>query len=601
MDTGKFLRKKTIKHDIVSNVFSNTLVAYILSTISYAVGPLADGAVIGNFYGVDCVAAYGMVWTAVLIYALIGGVSGGGSRNLYTGLLGNGRVDAANRVFTTAMLFCGILSAILTALTFVFPHSVAGLLGANGNAENLAPLMEAYLMGFAPGVIFMNGAKVLSGYMSIDSDNKINIYAVIAMSVVDILGDLAAVFIFHGGLFALGLATALGNLVYFCVLSTHFLKKNHILKYHFEGILKEAPETVKGILKNGAPAGMTRVAGAAGGIIINHLLAATAMSETIAAYGVFKSVSSLFNALYLGVADTVWILSSVYYGEEDKEALNRLQLTAFRVGMVITCIPALILLLIPEPFARIYIGSAGGEAMNLAKEAVRVLAVCMPLYLIVYIFDDYLMGTKHLRAANLYSFFLEGGCLVPSVYIMIKAAGGRGAYLGCCLCLAVMIAAAFIYIQTCGYGKNFDARRLLLNKNFGTDVGRELTFSAKNTKGVVGMARLSKLFCQENGIEKGRAENLSLCVEEMAMNIMEHGFSDGKPHVIDIRFLIKEDELILRIRDDCVPFDPLEQYDMLRSEEGNRLKNIGIKLTVKHSRDIQYYSVSGTNNLIIRI
>ncbi len=43
----------------------------------------------------------------------------------------------------------------------------------------------------------------------------------------------------------------------------------------------------------------------------------------------------------------------------------------------------------------------------------------------------------------------------------------------------------------------------------------------------------------------------------MAGNVVEHGFTkDKKRHAIDLRVTVKDSDVILRIKDDCVPFDP---------------------------------------------
>lgn len=119
---------------------------------------------------------------------------------------------------------------------------------------------------------------------------------------------------------------------------------------------------------------------------------------------------------------------------------------------------------------------------------------------------------------------------------------------------------------------------------------------------VVGTSRLAGMFCVENNISETNANILSVCIEEMADNIISHGFDDGKDHNIDIRILIKEGELILRMRDDCRPFDPMEQYNIMRKTDNkDKLKNFGIRLAVNMSKEVRYLSTLGTNNLIIKI
>ena len=150
-------------------------------------------------------------------------------------------------------------------------------------------------------------------------------------------------------------------------------------------------------------------------------------------------------------------------------------------------------------------------------------------------------------------------------------------------------------------GDSFGEKRLLVPREFGIAAGEEISISADTMTEVVGMSRIAGLFCQENGIDRKKANVLALCVEEMGRNIIEHGFTDGKEHTIDIRILIKDGELMLRIRDDCRPFNPVERYELIRQQEEDPTKNIGLRLVSKMSRSVQYLSALGINSLIIRI
>ena len=190
---------------------------------------------------------------------------------------------------------------------------------------------------------------------------------------------------------------------------------------------------------------------------------------------------------------------------------------------------------------------------------------------------------------------------MPAVWILTRIMGGRGAWFAPLVSLIVMTLAAYLYIMRNRQGENFHTKRLLLCEGFGADEGKELSISADTMLEAVGMARIAGQFCRENGIEQKKAYTLALCVEEMTALILEHGFADGRPHKVDIRILIKKSELILRIRDDCKPFNPLERYEMIKEDPDNTGKNLGIRMVVGMSSDMKYYTASGTNNLIIRV
>lgn len=598
---NSFLKKRgKTEHTIVRTVFVRSLVTYVLNATTWAIGTIVDGIIIGNYLGVEAMAAYGMIWPVTLLFGLIGGILSGGSRNIYTKLAGQGHLEEANRVFSLACGLAALLSLVVIGAITAFAGPIAGLLGATGQNAHLQVLVSRYLTGIMLGLPFDSIAKILSGYLGMDSDYRRVITATVAMTVTDIVGDYLAVTVFDGSMFLMGLTTAIGQLVYCAVLSTHFLRKNRMLRVTFRK-LRSTVRHIPAILANGTPAGTTRISSALGGILVNRILSAAATGTYIAAFSINKSLASLVSALYLGVADTVWTLSSIYYGEEDRKALHDLQANAYRIGIPLSLAVAGVFFLVPRFFAGIYFGSADAETLSLASEAVRFFSLCVPLYLVVYIFVDYLMGIGRLKEANIFGFILEFGASVPVVWGMVRLFGGRGVWYASPVTLLIVLICSFLYILRWREGDSFRDKRLLVDADFGAERGSELNISADSKTEVLGMSRLAGLFCRENGIDEKKANALALCIEELGCNIIDHGFNDGRPHCIDIRILVKDGELILRIRDDCQSFNLPEQYAMRQVQENDPTKNVGIRMVMKMSRDVQYLSTMSTNNLIIRI
>ena len=102
------------------------------------------------------------------------------------------------------------------------------------------------------------------------------------------------------------------------------------------------------------------------------------------------------------------------------------------------------------------------------------------------------------------------------------------------------------------------------------------------------------------GIDRRRAFFSGLCLEEMAGNVVLHGFTkDRRPHSLDIRVSHKGDDVILRLRDDCVAFNPLERARIMDTDDG--MKNVGIRLAHKIAKDFRYQNLLGLNVLLMRI
>ena len=103
-------------------------------------------------------------------------------------------------------------------------------------------------------------------------------------------------------------------------------------------------------------------------------------------------------------------------------------------------------------------------------------------------------------------------------------------------------------------------------------------------------------FCAENHITDRHAKILGLAVEEIASNVVKYGYRGGK-NFMDISFIIQDDKYILRIRDDGVPFNPMEYVP--QEEEGVAMG--GIALIVKMAPDLQYMRVLNMNNTVIEL
>lgn len=281
-------------------------------------------------------------------------------------------------------------------------------------------------------------------------------------------------------------------------------------------------------------------------------------------------------------------------------SLDELQTSSMKVCISLAAVCGVIICVFSEFLAGLYIGRSDPQALAMSREAVICLAITMPFYVYIYGLANYMQGVKRFRAANSYIFMIQ--CIIPlaAMFVMVHFIGTRGVWISTPVSAVILSVIGSLYIEV-QEGEKFNSKRLLLGSEFLKDEGKELELVADSMLEVSGMSNLAMLFCQENGFSKKTAMLLSLCIEEMGGNIIQHGFADGKKHYIYLRLLAKEDEVILRIRDDCVPFNPLERYNMSIKNEDDPMKNIGIRMIMKLCSDVQYLSTFGTNNLIIHI
>ena len=277
---------------IIRNTFYIQLLAFIMLSLSSSVGSMVDGIVIGQFLGVDSIAAFGIINPLMIAFSIIGAVVSAGARNRFTSLLGAGKTEQARQVFSLACALSTGFAAALMLFLLVFSGPVTSALGASRNTAGLLPLARDYLIGISFGLPAMNLVRVLNGFMPLDNDRNLPVISSIFLTVSDIVMDLAAVLFFHGNTLEMGIATSISYYVALAVLLTHFRKKDIFLRFQFRGLPWK--ETAA-ILGRGMPSGVCRLGNTLRCIFMNRMLALIASSAAIAAYSVHRQADSFFN------------------------------------------------------------------------------------------------------------------------------------------------------------------------------------------------------------------------------------------------------------------------------------------------------------------
>ena len=141
---------------------------------------------------------------------------------------------------------------------------------------------------------------------------------------------------------------------------------------------------------------------------------------------------------------------------------------------------------------------------------------------------------------------------------------------------------------------------MVIPDDFGVTEDEHIDITVRNTQQVLDVSRQVMEFCTLRGIDDRHAFFAGLCMEEMAGNVVEHGFpKDQKENSIDIRVVHCGEQIILRIRDNCVAFNPSERRKIMEPQETG--KNIGIRLVYSIASEVSYQNLLGLNVLTIRI
>lgn len=581
---------------IIRHMFRRSLLVMVIATITATIGMVVDGMVIGKYLGVDAIAAYGLAMPAFIVIPAIGGIMASGVQNVCAEKMTQGKADEANRALAISCVADMAFSLVLMLVFLLFAHPVASLLGATGNSAHLQGETVAYLKGLVPGIPAMMLGVSLQPIVQLDSDRGHLMIAVVAMTVVNIIGDFVNVFVFEGGLFGMALATSVSYIVNAAILLLHFKKKTAAYRLRYSGM---DFKMLREMIMVGLPTAVSRTCNTLRTLALNNILIALGGAVAVAALSVQSNMNNFVGALGTGIGATVLLIAGVVVGEEDRSSAKALMKTSLIEGFIMSSVVAALLFVAARPVVSMYIHD-DPETMAVAVTSVRCFAVSMPFHTIGQVFMKFLQGVRDSVRANIITILNEFVMVIAIALLLSRFLGTDGIWialpLGKILMLPVYYIMAAQYIK--GLPRCFDDL-LFLPSDFDVPEKDRMEYSATGMDHVVDMSERVRQFCAARGIEDKRSFYVSLCVEEMAGNIIRYGFSDGRKHSVDMRLIIKDGEIVLRIRDNCKAFDPQKWIDIHQPDDP--FANIGIRMVNSIARSFEYINTLNTNNLIIRL
>ena len=580
-----------MKNDyIVRKTYYSFVLVSILSSLTATAGMLIDNIIVGRYLGTEALGAMGIVGPVSLIFSAIGNICSGGGGARAAQALGRGERDQFRLIFTTNMLFVLAIGTILTVLGMLYAPGIAMLLGAK---DTLLEPATDYLYGFFLGTIPTILLSAMMCFVRIDGSPKLPLVCICVMSAANIALDLMMVHVFHLGMFGMALATTISYVLAVATALTHFLKKDSTLRLvKPKGFLQDLSQTVL----TGFPTAISRISDTCKVMLLNNLLVAYVSVAAVTALNVRTTVSNFLGAVVLGIGQAATPTIGMFFGEEDRTAVKDTLKTTLKLGLTLNGLLAIILLIFPAFFAKL-LGVTEGTLLNMSVMAIRLFGIGMPLQLINSALLNYYQCTKKVGMATMICVLQSLVYTVLFAFILIHPMGAAGVWLAFLLgeLLTILTVALVLCIRNRKLAISMEAV-MMLDEAFGGDPKDRLELSIGNSmEEVMLISSGIYKFGRNRSLSKDILNTLSLCIEEMAGNVVQHAFKPGEKRWLDLTIVDKPDTVIVRIRDNGSPFDPLAYLSS--GEE----KGYGILLIHKLADSFDYRRSMGLNNLIIRL
>lgn len=581
---------------MISRMQFRLLPLQILLVMVNVIAGIVSSLFAGNYIGSGSMSVVGLFSPVTLLITAIGMMLMGGAQILCGEHIGRGELERTEGVFTLDLIAAAVFSIALSAILAAGgPLGLTGLFTAD---ESLQAMLRSYLPGQAIGIFPMVMGQQLSAFLSLENRTRRTTIAGISFIAVNVLLDYLFIVRLGMGMFGLAAASSIGYWVFFLVQAQYYFKKGTLL--HFVPRACRLQDLLR-IVKVGVPGSLSQGCQALRGIIVNALLMAYVGGDGLSAFTAANTLLSLAWAVPGGMMAVSRMLMSISIGEEDRKFLVDVFRTMFRKYIPLVCALDALIIACAVPLTELYFKDPSAPVYAMTVWGFRLLPLCMPTGVICMHFMVY--GQAMGKQVFVYTLSVLDGviCVAGFTALLIPLTGVNSVYIA--NALNGVVTALFPFAWAAARRRRFpkNVEELLdLPASFGVPEEERMELSVRSVEEVVRIAQRVQAFCRERGLDEHRSYAAGLCLEEMAGNVVEHGFSkDAKRHTVDLRIIHKDEDLILRIKDDCTAFDPAKRLEAVQTKDAGTA--IGIKTVYAIAKAVRYQNMLGLNVLTIRI
>ena len=581
---------------MVTKLLFRLLPIQILLAAISAVNGIVSSFFASNYIGVAAMSAVGLYAPINMLITSISIILVGGSVILCGKYMGQNQQEKLQNVFSLNLALSVLIALVFTVLFVVL--SVFDLTGFLTRDPEVRPIFNRYLLGQVIGFVPLMLGNSFASFLSLENKGSRTLIASVAYILANVLLNFLFVKVLHMEAFGLALASSLGLWVYLLVqIPYYFFGRSHLRLFNRHISWKQSGE----IIRIGIPGALSNVYQTVRGLIVNNLIEIVVGAVGISAFAASDSLLRIVWAVPMGMLAVSRMLISVSIGEEDRQTLTDVMRVMFRRFLPLMAVICAAIIACAVPLTRIFYRDPGDPVYAMTVWGLRILPLCMPLSIICMHFTCYAQASGKQGLVHVLALLDGVVCVAGFTALLIRAIGMNSVYIANVLngVVTTLVIIGYAWLKKRRLPRNMD-ELMVIPDDFGAPDNARMDLSLRSMDDVVSVAEQVQNFCAARGIDKRRAYLAGLSMEEMAGNIVDHGFTkDKKKHTVDVRVVHKGDDVILRIKDDCVPFDPAERLRRFNGDDP--AKNIGIRMILGMARDVQYQNILGLNVLTIRI
>ena len=366
----------------IKPIYMRYLAAAFGSAMITSVYSIVDTAMVGQYHGPEGTAALAVVapvWNIIYSLGLLMGIGGS---VIFSTKRGNGESDGSeNRYFTSAVIGSVALAILAWVGIMCFERPILTFFGAD---ESLLALAREYLRPIKYVFPLFLFNQMLAAFLRNDGDPGLATAGVLGGGIFNVFGDYFFVFTCDMGIFGAGLATAIGSVISFLVMLTHFARRRNTLR-----LVK--PDGLSGKLREITVTGFSTffidVAMGILTVLFNRQIMKYLGADALAIYGPIIQVSTFVQCCAYSVGQASQPIISTNFGagkgSRIKETLRLALWTTVFFGVFWTALS----MACPNLYIRVFMAPTP-EILGIAPAIIRTYALSF-LLLPFNIFSTY--------------------------------------------------------------------------------------------------------------------------------------------------------------------------------------------------------------------
>lgn len=387
----------------------------ILGQLVTMIYNLADTYFIGLTGDPKMVAAASLAFPAFLLLTALSNLFGIGGGSLISRLLGAKSFDDTKKASAFSFYGCLIVTAVYSAVVFVFMTPLLNLLGASKDTFEYARqyLFWTTVVGGIPTTL-----SVLMGNLLRSEGRVACASAGMAMGgIINIILDPIFIFPLGMGIEGAAVATMLSNvcsMIYFFIVYAVIRKKSVISLSPSKFTLKKSIST--SIVSVGIPSFVSlMLVCVSNGFLMN--LASRYSDIAVASIGIVKKIDTIPLNVALGLSQGILPIVAYNYSARNFKRMDRVNLVARTTGIVFSVLCVIVFQIFPNEIVSIFM-SDSQETIDMASRMLRMLCLATPFMLTNLLMNTSFQAMGKGMQSLLLSSCRQGLLFIPCLFVM---------------------------------------------------------------------------------------------------------------------------------------------------------------------------------------